>query len=111
MSDTGESTRGPPQTRVDKTITLGNILTIAALVFGVFTAWFTMGNRVSTLENQQKDTMERVVRILDRQIATDTTQDAAFLLNRTEVRESIAGVHSKLDILLRGSSVSGVATN
>jgi hypothetical protein len=43
--------RHPGNYRFDKTITLGNLLTIITLISGMAVAWFRMDARVTILEN------------------------------------------------------------
>lgn len=82
---------------LEKTVSIGHILTTLVIMVGAFGAWNSMSERLSVLETQYVNLSERVVNLLERQANTDARQDESIQQFRGEIRQDIRGINEKLD--------------
>lgn len=80
--------------RLDWTISIGNLLTIAGLFFAVIAAWNVMDKRVAVLEEARSTQMRR-----------DDAQDAATIDRLRDIKEAIKDVKDGVNELRREQAI------
>ena len=85
---------------LEKTVSLGHIVTTIALLMTLITGYVSISERIAVLENQQATFNERIIAILDGQRFTDTRQDGELLEIKRQTREDLRDISRKLDALM-----------
>lgn len=84
---------------LEKSVSLGHLLTTIVLVLGLIGGYAQFSNRVAVLETQQGEINMRLMRILEAQTAVDTRQDTQYQVLREEIRDDLRGLAQKIDRL------------
>ena len=85
---------------LEKSVSVGHLLTTLSMVFVIIGIWYSLAERVTTLEVQFTDLSMRVVALLEGQAVTDLRQDTSLTAFRTEMREDAREIQTKLDRVL-----------
>tara|TARA_R110000744_G_C19174565_1_gene542021 strand:- start:523 stop:795 length:273 start_codon:yes stop_codon:yes gene_type:complete len=77
---------------LDKSLSVGHILTTAILFASAISAFYSLSTRLSVVE-------DRIISILENQVRIDAAQDANLTQFRTDMRDMTVDLNSKLDII------------
>ena len=77
---------------LDKSLSVGHILTTAVLFASAISAFYSLSTRLSVVE-------DRIISILENQVRIDSSQDANLTQFRADMRDMTVDLNAKLDII------------
>lgn len=77
---------------LDKSLSVGHILTTAILFASAVSAFYSLSTRLSVVE-------DRIISILESQVRIDAAQDANLTQFRDDMRDMTVDLNAKLDII------------
>jgi hypothetical protein len=78
---------------LDKSVSVGHILTTITLVAMAVGAFYSLSTRLAVVE-------DRILTILDNQTRIDSAQDTALLQFRSDMRDMTVDLNAKLDTIM-----------
>ena len=82
------------QWHLEKTISISHIITTMGIIAAALSAYYSLGNRVTVIE-------ERILSLLENQSRIDSAQDASLSQFREQMRDSTVEINSKLDLVIQ----------
>lgn len=79
---------------LEKTISISHIITTMGIIAAALSAYYSLGNRVTVIE-------ERILSLLENQSRIDSAQDASLSQFREQMRDSTVEINSKLDLVIQ----------
>lgn len=79
---------------LEKTISISHIITTMGIIAAALSAYYSLGNRVTVIE-------ERILSLLENQSRIDNAQDASLSQFRDQMRDSTVEINSKLDLVIQ----------
>jgi hypothetical protein len=79
---------------LEKTISISHIITTIGIIAAALSAYYSLGNRVTVIE-------ERILSLLENQSRIDNAQDASLSQFREQMRDSTVEINSKLDLVIQ----------
>lgn len=79
---------------LEKTISVSHIITTLGIIGAALSAYYSLGNRVTVVE-------ERILSLLENQSRIDSAQDASLSQFREQMRDSTVEINSKLDLVIQ----------
>lgn len=85
---------------LQKSVSVSQIAALVLIFLGGLAAFYGVAERLSVLESQFAELSARVVRVLEAQQRVDQSQDASLTQFRSEMRQDVRDIQSKLDRLI-----------
>lgn len=85
---------------LDRSVSIGHILTTIVLFVSMAGGWVAMSERVARLEAEFAQVSGQIVMLLERQASRDARQDSEITELRREVSQDLRDINNKLDRLI-----------
>ena len=82
------------QWHLERSVSISHIMTTVAMIAAALSAYYSLGNRVTVIE-------ERMLSLLENQSRIDSAQDASLSQFREQMRDSTVEINSKLDLVIQ----------